>query len=206
MNDAGVRAGFDLTREEIEMVARELRDRAKATLDAGDFDAAQAFVEVVKKLSVFGERVQNLQRDWESAFGAKVAGMIEEAPRFPPEPPAGERATAVLRMAHGSAQAQAEFSARRTRLLPGSTICKTAHGSLARHIASMRRDAVTRGQLRESGGADVYELTAPLDFGSPSGAAQFVAGCSVSGPREWLVKGSGQSLKSWLEHHTARTA
>ncbi len=44
----------------------------------------------------------------------------------------------------------------------------------------------------------LLRLTQDLKFDSPSGAAQFVAGCSVSGNRDWRIEGTGLPLGRWF--------
>jgi hypothetical protein len=56
---------------------------------------------------------------------------------------------------------------------------------------------------RPTAGSDMLKLVRSIRFNSPSGAAQFVAGCSVSGNREWRVAGSGVTLGEWLRKRRA---
>jgi len=101
-------------------------------------------------------------------------------------------------MEYGDAIARAEYSGKQVRILAGSTIRKQTYESLGDHILEMRNDAIKNGVLAQGVKQDLFEVKAPITFRSSSGAAQFVAGCSVSGPREWKVKSKGTSLKYWL--------
>jgi hypothetical protein len=119
-------------------------------------------------------------------------------------PPSTEALPLV--MTNRKATAEAEYRNRKVTLLPGSTIRKEIHDSLADNIRDQRKDALSKGQIVPSGDGDLYEVKTPIIFGSPSGAAQFVAGCSVNGLREWQIKGKMCSLKVWLKEENSPTS
>jgi hypothetical protein len=112
------------------------------------------------------------------------------------DPPPTEALSLV--MTCREATAEAEYKNGNVKLLAGSTIRKEIHESLPDNIRDKRNETLSKQQIVPSEDGDLYEVKAPIIFGSASAAAQFVAGCSVSGPREWQVKAKGCSLKFWL--------
>ena len=56
-----------------------------------------------------------------------------------------------------------------------------------------------KGMLIEDDIKGLLKLTDDIEFNSPSKAARFVAGCSVSGNRDWHIEDTGMPLGSWLE-------
>jgi hypothetical protein len=145
---------------------------------------------LVKGFDTPGNVIERLLDFYERQL--KVPGLQTERINPPTE-------ALPLVMTYGEATAEAEYKNGNVNLLPGSTIRKEMHESLPDHIRDKRNETLSKRQIVLSEDGDLYEVKAPIIFGSPSAAAQFVAGCSVSGPREWQVKGKGCSLKLWLE-------
>ena len=106
-------------------------------------------------------------------------------------------------MGYRRARARARYTNGRVTLLAGSTISAPVHASLSDALRDLRRDLRRKGKLVEVS-PDLFRLDGIHTFGSPSGAAQFVAGASVSGNRDWKVAGKGISLGDWLSQKGAR--
>jgi hypothetical protein len=103
----------------------------------------------------------------------------------------------VLKMAYSGAVAEAKFFGKnKIELAIGSTIRKETFESLPDHINEIRDSMINNGILKRKT-PDFFEVMKPILFSSTSAAACFVAGCSVSGPREWRIKGKGISFRQW---------
>ncbi len=196
MKDDGVHTAFEIILEEIGSVSKELKQESKTLVDKGDYDTVQSLMDTGKKLDSFQIKVRALQNEWTNTFDPTTRSKTHFQP-VDIEVPANE--TLSLIMDYGDAFAEGEYSKKNVRILAGSTVRKETHESLADHIREIRNDAINKGSMVQSEKTELYEVKAPILFGSPSADAQFVAGCSVSGPREWQVKGKGHSLKYWVE-------
>jgi len=195
MKDDGVHTAFELILEEIGSVSKELKQEAKRLIDKGDYEAVSGLMDTGKRLDTFQIKVRNLQTEWISSFDPNTRSKTHfghEEIELPIDK------SLALTMTYGEALAEAEFLGKNVRLLAGSMVRKEMHESLADHIKEKRKESLKKGELVEAQNSDLYELKEPMLFGSTSAAAQFVAGCSVSGPREWQVKAEGHSLKYWL--------
>jgi len=95
--------------------------------------------------------------------------------------------TATLIMTYDGVRAWAAEDGSGIVLLKGSTVKRETWDSLdkSKTLARLRRETVRDGTLIATSDARVLGLTRELRFRSLSAAACFVAGCSVSGPREW---------------------
>lgn len=196
MKDDGVHTAFELILEEIGSVSKELKQEAKRLVDKNEFDAVSTMMDTGKRLDNFQVKVRGLQTEWINTFDPTTRSKTHFEPHEIDVP-----LTEALRLAmtYGEATAEAEYKNGNTKLLAGSTIRKEIHESLPDHIRDKRKETLSKGQIILSEDGDLYGVKTPIIFGSPSAAAQFVAGCSVSGPREWQVKGKGCSLRFWLE-------
>lgn len=195
MKDDGVHTAFEIILKEIGSVSKELKQEAKGLIDKSDFDAVQKLMDTGKRLDEFQVKMRSLQNEWINNFdvGTRSRTHFELVEiEIPPND------VIELVMEYGDAIARAEYSGRQVRILAGSTIRKVTYASLGDHILVMRNDAIKNGVLAQGAKKDLFEVKAPITFGSSSAGAQFVAGCSVSGPREWKVKNKGMSLKYWL--------
>jgi len=195
MQDDGVHTAFELILEEIGNVSKELKQEAKRLVDKGDFDSVSQLMNTGKGLDSFQLKVRSLQTEWINTFDPTTRSKTHFEQREVELPPSE---TLALTMTSAEAFAEAEYLGRSVRLLAGSTIRKASHESLGDHILQKKKNAISKGDIVDSEDPDLYKVIKPITFGSPSAAVQFVAGCSVSGPREWQVKGKGKSLKYWL--------
>jgi len=195
MKDDGIHTAFELILEEIGSVSNELKQEAKHLVDKGDFDAVAYLMNTGKKMDAFQLKVQSLQTEWINTFDpdtrSKTHISLSDVDIDMSE-------TLLLTMTYGEAFAEAEYFGKNVRVLAGSTINKVSYQSLADHIEDRKTKAINEGEVALSSNHELYEVKRPITFNSPSAAACFVAGCSVSGPREWQVKDKGKSLKYWL--------
>src|SRR5271165_1922728 len=90
-------------------------------------------------------------------------------------------------------------------LLGGSTVRREFLESLSDPLRELRQRCEKDGRLVVFGGERLLKLTNSLTFRSPSAAAKFVAGCSVSGNIYWLVEPSRSPLGQYLRR-ASRTA
>ncbi len=199
MTNDGVKTAFELILEEIGSVSNELKNEAKILLDKGDFDSVSSLMKTGKELDKFQQQVKNLQTDWINNFDPKTRSKTQFTPLADIPKSKGPLA---LTMTYGEAIAQAEYVGSSIQILAGSTIRKKSHDSLNDHAKEMKSEAINKGEIAPSANPELYEVKTPIAFGSPSGAACFVAGCSVSGPKEWKVKREGISLKEWVKNHS----
>ena len=90
-------------------------------------------------------------------------------------------------------------------LLEGSTVRREFLESLSDPLRELRLKCEKEGRLVALAGERLLKLTKSLTFRSPSAAAKFVAGCSVSGNIYWLVEPSRSPLGKYLRR-TSRTS
>ena len=69
-------------------------------------------------------------------------------------------------------------------------------------LRELRQQKERDGTLAEDKDPELLRLTKALRFGSPSAAAQFVAGCSVSGNRDWHAAKTNTPLGTYLREHS----
>jgi hypothetical protein len=87
-----------------------------------------------------------------------------------------------------------------TTLLAGSTVRRQVHTSLISKYRGDRSQCEKDGFLSaDEDSGQTLTLRKDMFFDSQSGAAQFVAGCSVSGNREWRVDDTGVTLGQFLK-------
>lgn len=194
MDDDGVQTAFELILEEIGSVSKELKEEAKRLVDKDDFDSVSNLMGTGKRLDTFQLKVKALQNEWVQAFdpGTRSRTHYEQVAFETPT-----TQSLPLTMTYAEASAQAECTGRKVTILPGSFVRKQIFESLHENVLQRRQETEKKGILVSCNNPDLLEVKAAVIFTSPSAAAQFVAGCSVSGPREWQVKGKGVSLKHW---------
>lgn len=137
---------------------------------------ARKLIEEAKLTSVQADRLQNI---------LKIEGASS-----------GPDADIQLRMKINDARARATISDGKITVLSGSTINLQTHPSLAPIALELRKKLLGNGSLSQNG-AKTLLMHINQKFGSLSAAAQFVAGSSVSGPREWHLEETGQSFGEW---------
>jgi len=192
----GVHTAFELILEELGSVSKELKEEAKALVDKGDFDAVSRLMQTGKELDDFQLKVKLMQNEWVNSFDESTRDKTQFTPV---QTEGGTEDSLQLTMTYGEAYAEAEYLGRKVKLHTNSTIRKQTHESLADNIKEIKQRTLTDGDIKDDQNKELYRVVKPIVFNSPSGAAQFVAGCSVSGPREWQVKNQRSSLKYWLQ-------
>ncbi len=198
MKDDGIHTAFELILEEIGSVSKELKEEAKHLVDKGDFDAVARLMKTGKEMDTFQLKVHSLQTEWINTFDPDTRSKTHISLV---DTNINISDTLLLTMTYGDACAEAEYFGKSVRILAGSTMNRISYHSLADHIEDRKRKAVNDGEVSPSSNEELYEIKRPITFNSPSAAACFVAGCSVSGPREWQVKDNGKSLKYWLSQN-----
>lgn len=105
-----------------------------------------------------------------------------------PESPDGETSSKLLLLESGAFVAKGQITAQGFVLMKGAKISKVVANSL-------RKEQIkTRNKYLESEAVKDYETTKDILFSSPSAAAVFVLGYSVSGPQKWKTE-DGTLLK-----------
>ena len=198
MFNDGVQTAFELILEEIGSASNELKESVKLLVDKGDFDAVTRLINTAKSLDSFQLKVSDLQSDWIETFDPETRSKTQ----FTPSEEMPETSEALsLTMAYGDATAQAEYIEKNVRVLVGSSIRKHSFDSLSDNSKERKAEAIRNGEIELSQNTGLYVVKVPITFSSPSGAACFVAGCAVSGPKEWKVRGQDISLKDWFHNH-----
>jgi len=191
-----VKVAFDLVREEIGTIMSGLSERGQRAFHNKDFKMVDDLSDESKALAVFEDEVAALQQKW---IERCVQGGNTEATVIPPA--RGEHSQnedLFLVMPYAGAFARAVFREGRIMLEPGSTVKKQLYPSLTRSSRRLRADCFKDGRLKDVGDDGLLRLTQSVHFSTPSAAAQFVAGCSVNGNREWKLKKSGIEFGCWL--------
>ena len=198
MDDDGVQTAFELILEEIGSVSKELKEEAKRLVDKGDFDSVGRLMGTGKQLDSFQLKVKALQKEWVQAFDPETRARTHYEPV---EVETAPSQALSLTMTYADASASAKCVGRKVTVLPGSFVRKQVFESMHENVQQTRKEAEAIGILVPCANPELLKVTKELPFSSPSAAAQFVAGCSVSGPREWQVEGKGVSLKHWKSKH-----
>ncbi|MEW8552660.1 MAG: DUF4357 domain-containing protein [Candidatus Thiodiazotropha sp.] len=193
MASSGVNTAFELLQEEIGQVVEHLKKEGAQAFEDGEYETVEQLSKKGKSLELFQKRVSDLQAGWLDEFQPADEGEAGAGPLHPSEQKGEE-----LVMKYAGAEGRALYTKWRVTLLAGSTVKKNVWESLGESNKELRAQCEGDGRLVPVDDGELLRLTKDLVFHSPSGAAQFVAGCSVSGNREWKVKTSGQSLGQWL--------
>jgi len=82
-------------------------------------------------------------------------------------------------------------------VLAGSTARRAGTETFPLGYRALRDQLVHDGRLVETPDPDLYRFATDLAFSSPSAAASVVAARSASGPREWKLRGTGQTYRDW---------
>jgi DNA primase len=208
MDDRGVipGAGVDNVGAAFELLIEALADDS----DDVDRQGAEAFrerrytevaalLDKVKAIEGLAKAVNKLQEDWLQLQGRSSRPVDEASTGSHATPDTGSDAARIrMRVAYNNARAQATYLHGRVTLLQGSTIRKRTYESLSDSSRALRVQLQKDGTLKSADDPNLLLLTRDVAFESPSGAAQFVAGCSVSGNRDWLVDATQEPLGKHL--------
>ena len=196
MSTDGVHTGFELILEELGSVMHDLQREAEHLVKQGNFGKLSKVSATGEALDTFMGKVGALRDEWLAALNQDTRDKIRSEPIA-----ALSTVSEALRLEvqYGEAIGRAEYHGPRDiRILPGSTINRLSRQSLHSGIQALKKKALQKGDIVEAKNPKLYEVRTPQSFKSPSGAAQFIAGCSVSGPRDWRVQGIGCPLQAWL--------
>lgn len=194
-----VDAAFELLMEELAKVRHDASNDGAAACGQSDYRRAKEAIGKAESLEQISKELSKLQVNWhlllrpEAEAEAEAKFIIPQRPNDDREP--------SLSMAYNGTNAKALYNRGSVILLELSTICRPAQESLLEKYRSMRDECESDGRLVPNGESHFLKVTRPIQFHSPSGAAQFVAGCSVSGNREWRVDGTKQTLGEWLRQN-----
>jgi len=215
-----VEAAFELLIEAVAEVSAAIREKGAQAFRENrlaDIDPLQQRAESAEGLL---GKVIGIQREWLDSIAGQTdlqtdASRLTDSsdltlPLAPiaPQADAGTHPVArlggeiIVTMSYGGVAAKARHipGIGHTVLAAGSTVRRQVHPSLIDKYRVDRRQCEKDGSLAvDTKNDQILLLNKDIIFDSQSGAAQFVAGCSVSGNREWRVMDTGQSLGDYLK-------
>jgi hypothetical protein len=176
---------------------------AKASLN-GSVEQISNYAEILEKIPLWVKQIEVQRSVILEAFRdqaeAPAAGAVK--------PPNSGLATAPVqasdtgtpiktyRMTYGGVLAQGAESGSVFVVSADSTVKRATHSSLSKSQRELRALYEGNGTLIPTADPRFLKLTRDLPFRTTSAAAVFVAGCSVSGPREWKL-----DISSFLKGH-----
>jgi len=181
-------AAFELLDEQLHAMIRVLRRNGATAIEAGDYARAKSVMMKACSVEEILKTTRLNRKAWVDGFGR----LVGEG-----EAPDSHSAGPLLKMRYGKARARALYNRGWLRLLSGSTIVGVTGVSLPPVHRDRRKELLADGGLLRIDDG-LLRSTQDLKFDSPSGAAQFVAGCSVSGNRDWRIEGTGLPLGRWF--------
>ena len=184
-----VRVAFELLQEELGDAVSSARDEAAKAVKAGAYEQGAKSVESARGVEDILTKLTELHDQW---------AEISDYHDYDAEGAESEYGGPMLVMTHKNASATAKYNNGWVVVLAGSTIASETFPSLPDRYKDLRKSLIEKGKLK-NGGNDALMLSEDIRFNSPSGAAQFVAGSSVSGNRDWRVEDTDQSLGFWLK-------
>jgi hypothetical protein len=128
-----------------------------------------------------------------------VLGVSLLRPQPPVTPKQARESTLespLFEMKTKDAQATCKLIDAELVVLAGGLVRKDATSSIHAYMARIREELLASGVLEEAN-AKQYRFTQNYAFSSPSTAAGVIAGRTANGPKEWKVKGTGQSYRDW---------
>lgn len=193
MIDENVAAAFDLLLQEMFRAVDGERGCGADAFRRGDYGEADMRKQRCRRIENFAKEAAGLKERWtrEMAQPESDAGKVAQRS---PQTASGLRMT----MAYNRVQAVALYQGGQVVLLEGSTVRSTMLASLAGRLRELRTRYEAERVLVPDARSDLLKVARSIRFDSPSAAAQFVAGCSVSGNRDWHVEGDGRPLGKYL--------
>ncbi len=188
--DTDVGAAFELVIESLSIVKTTTNDEGAKAFREGNHSEVDLLNSKAKKIQDFVKRVSALQDEWFNIVD--VNDVIEVRGKTADSSPL------ELFMNYEGAVAKANYGPRMVTLLEGSTVRREPLESLSDPLRELRQQCEKDGRLVVVAGGQFLKLTNSLPFRSPSAAAKFVAGCSVSGNIYWLVEPSRSPLGQYL--------
>jgi len=188
-NSTSVMTAFELLVEELGRSLEVAREAAAKAVKAGDYELGETFVEEAKDIERIMMELTALHDKWAENHDHHSETVTETD---------NEYSGPELTMTYMNSSARAFYNKGRVVVLAGSTIMSDTFPSLPSRYLELRKTFLEQGKLKSSD-VDTLRLSEDIQFNSQSGAAQFVAGCSVSGNRDWRIKKSGETLGFWLK-------
>lgn len=184
-----ISTAFDLVIDSVARAQAAVRQAgAKAFLDenlgaASNLAAThEALSPSIKKLEAIRSHLLEALRNESNTPAAESAAPVDSGYSTEALQLAG---APLLTMTYNGVSARAVESGRGLLVLAGSTVMRKTYPSLPPSLLTRREQSERDGALIPTASVKHLKLTEDLSFDSPSAAAQFVAGCSVSGTREW---------------------
>jgi hypothetical protein len=197
-NNIGV--AFELLLEELSKTVDDIHRQGGEAFRERRYTDIEVALRQAKSLGNITKDLGALQEKALSLFETQVGPMEGKAVSLHSD------AGLPVRMTHKGAQARGHFHNKRVTLSEGSTVCRATQESLQDAQRENRRCCESDGTLIDTDDPDLLKLAKPVSFASPSAAAEFVAGCSVSGNREWRLD-NGKTLGDYVRgNHTERLA
>jgi hypothetical protein len=193
MQHPDVASAFDLLEEAMVTSIDTLNAEGARLFQEGRYADVEKMSALAKGLGKLAAESRTLREKWETA----VAAVLLPAPPRPNAPPPSHDGLG-MEMRYNETYATAVYKSGSVSLKAGSTVRKPTYPSLSKSLREFRTRSQTDGTLIPTGRDDLLLLTQDIEFGSPSAAAQFVAGCSVSGNRDWRVMPTGMPLGEHL--------
>ena len=199
MNNDGVTTAFELILEEIGSVINELNKEASEKIQAGKYSDVKKQMDIGEKLQVFQDKIYDLNQEWHDSFDDETRNktIFESREEFI----SLVSGSVEIEMKYGGAHANGIYKNGRVEILAKSTIRKANFKSMGKKLKTKKAKLLKENKIIPHD-ENLLSVVNLLDFGSPSGSAKFVAGCSVNGRKEWVVKGSSNTLGEWIKNHS----
>ena len=187
----GISTAFALLEEELKRVEMTLRESAATAAREGQLDQASSYLNKIRGVQAgkgpigvcLHKLLTTLAED--TGSNAEDSETVRQRESDRACPPAVQPHRDMRRMHYNGTNAYAQMTPSGYRLCAGSTVRRPKHSSLAEPWRQFRDRCEADGTLAPADSPEFLILTKDVEFPSPSAAAQFVAGCAVSGPREW---------------------
>lgn len=190
MRSDEVEDAFEHLLLKLNYVLRDARNQGASALKAGDYVRAETLLAKAKDIEGIAKAVSDLRDSWSEGHGRRPGGGGV---------PKGKLEGPHLVMTYNRTRAKAMYNRGRVVLLSGSVVMEKEHLSLSDAYSVPRNDLRDKAVLVPGRSRGTMVCMKDIPFRSPSGAAQFVAGCSVSGNREWVLEETGRPLGHWLK-------
>lgn len=199
MNNDGVTTAFELIIEEIGSVINELNKEALGQIQAGKYSAVKKQMDIGEKLQVFQDTIYDLNQKWHDSFDNETRNktIFESRDEFI----SLVNGSVEIEMKYGGSHANGVYTNGRIKILAKSTIRKANFKSMGRSLKSQKTKLLKSNELIPHDEGLLYMVNS-VSFSSPSSSAKFVAGCSVNGRKEWVVKDTSNTLGEWIKEHS----
>lgn len=185
-----IKAAFELLEEELKKLCIERSKRIRCAiyeaLEKRSFECASALIKQLQSDDQALREVELIRETW--------AKSNLETGR--PCPPLQRTSPIYVTMTYDGIRASGVYESGRVVLQRGSQINNKTFDSLGNREKALRAWLLSTEVLIEDEPGRLV-LQSDQSFRSPSAAAQFVAGCSVSGNREWRLVETGETLGDW---------